>query len=606
MHTDHSTAWYRSRPNTRLLADHSGIKTNNWYRRLPAAAAAVAERPLLLSLIAALVSIAVQGFDFGIINNVFHIPIVLRLYDLPQFANDAYMQSLRKFVSPIYQLFGLVANDQTIGAVFFAAHVTTRFLTFYALLRIVMICGVGPGPGPRLALAAATFTFCRCINGLSQVGADGMLINYFTHSELAQALALHSLAFLLRGRMVPAAVFAGSAFDLNAFIGFWTVFAIAACGLPRLIRSLSGARENGFRREAACAAGIFLALVGPELLWVHRVVSSASEQVDYRAFLQFYYGKHFFLSASTWGDIARNGTLALSGLLALQSLRASAWFWLTWAALVSLFAAGVLTDPFSTSRLWLGLHLLRVDGLITMLTAPLAIAAACRRMQQSKPPETLFALSVVLALIAGSWPGCALSLLALAGCSYVKTARLDDLLRPVFAKAQAAPQHCLAAVAVILCVQALATGYFARLYQRLNQVIPEKRDLAGAWPNSPEWLDIGKWARASTAPGATFLIPPDLDGFRISARRVTSLTWKEGGAVMWGPELYRPWLQAMRDIRALRTARERLDYACSHNFTFVVEDLRRGPLLVPAGRSTVYANRWFAAIAAKPCLPGAA
>lgn len=50
-----------------------------------------------MALFGALVSLVVTGYVFPFSNNVFHLPIVARLYDRPEFVGDAFIQSLRYF-----------------------------------------------------------------------------------------------------------------------------------------------------------------------------------------------------------------------------------------------------------------------------------------------------------------------------------------------------------------------------------------------------------------------------------------------------------------------------------------------------------------------------
>ena len=46
---------------------------------------------LLVVLLCALLTIAISGQQAGQNNNLFHMPILERLYDRPQFADDQYM-----------------------------------------------------------------------------------------------------------------------------------------------------------------------------------------------------------------------------------------------------------------------------------------------------------------------------------------------------------------------------------------------------------------------------------------------------------------------------------------------------------------------------------
>ena len=58
-----------------------------------------------LAVVGAILSITRQGFHFGVINNIFHIPIVLKLFDLGEFSKDPFYQSLRNFTSIVWPVF---------------------------------------------------------------------------------------------------------------------------------------------------------------------------------------------------------------------------------------------------------------------------------------------------------------------------------------------------------------------------------------------------------------------------------------------------------------------------------------------------------------------
>ncbi|MFC7554797.1 hypothetical protein ACFQU7_25150 [Pseudoroseomonas wenyumeiae] len=110
--------------------------------------------PLVLATLAGAISIGLQGFAFGINNNVFHIPIVLGYQHLAQFAGDPAIQSLNRFASPIYPALALVADEGNIEGLFLACHILTRVLTFLGLILIVTASGVRGGWRLLLALAA--------------------------------------------------------------------------------------------------------------------------------------------------------------------------------------------------------------------------------------------------------------------------------------------------------------------------------------------------------------------------------------------------------------------------------------------------------------------
>lgn len=80
----------------RANLDADGI-ANQRFRSINWNAEATAPQTAVVCIIAALLSCCFTGFVFGVSNNQFHLPIMERLYDEPQFANDAFVQSLKYF-----------------------------------------------------------------------------------------------------------------------------------------------------------------------------------------------------------------------------------------------------------------------------------------------------------------------------------------------------------------------------------------------------------------------------------------------------------------------------------------------------------------------------
>jgi hypothetical protein len=172
-----------------------------------------------LSLVGALASIAVQGFEFGINNNVFHIPYVLRLYDDPVYATDPFYQSLKYFVSWVWPIVSLAVTPENIATVFFIAHVLSRWMAFAAILLVSLHFGLRT----PWALVAIVFFFVvsPIFQGYLPVGKTGLFINYFTHSEVTHPLLLCSMLLLAQGRLNWAFLVNGITFNVNAFIGVW-------------------------------------------------------------------------------------------------------------------------------------------------------------------------------------------------------------------------------------------------------------------------------------------------------------------------------------------------------------------------------------------------
>jgi hypothetical protein len=103
-----------------------------------------------------------------------------------------------------------------------------------------------------------------------------------------------------------------------------------------------------------------------------------------------------------------------------------------------------------------------------------------------------------------------------------------------------------------------------------------------------QWMAVGRWARANTAPTAVFLIPtsdfraaaiqpvqtdPGVQEYEIfeyvSHRRVW-VDFVRGAAVLWSPSYYPTWRQRLPEVLQLRSLSQKLSYAASHDIDYVV------------------------------------
>ena len=348
--------------------------------------------------LAASVSVLLQGFSVGIGNNIHHIPIVLRLYDLPQFANDAFIQSLRHFVSFIYFAMAMVATPDNVASLFLLAHLATRALTIAAATQIALTLGLRDWK--QIGLFIAVMAFGIPFYGVSAVGLDGLWINYFTHTELAQAVALLTLCLTVRDRFWLAAMLWGVAFDLNAFVGAW-------CVVPLALLAISFVRRAGAAamRSLLIAAGSAVAIVVPDLVWIWATVKGQSIDFSYLQFLRDFEPHHFMIDVASWDALVRLGVIALTGILGLWLLAWPRGWAVAYAGFGAVFLAGCAAPFLTGSALILNLHLLRVDGIIQSLAAAFAIAAFLREaLREGADVEARIAASLgLVSILIGPW-----------------------------------------------------------------------------------------------------------------------------------------------------------------------------------------------------------
>ena len=555
--------------------------------------------PLMLACFAAICSIAIQSFDFAINNNLFHIAIVLRLYDLPQFATDLFVQSLRSFASPVYLLMSALASEENVAGWFFAFHVATRVLTFHAMILITLECGVKRDA--RLVIAVAVLVVAKAIYGTSPVGGDGMIMRYFTHSELAQAFALFGIVFLLRGRLLPAALMGGVAFDVNAFVGIWMLAPIGIAAAAGLIaRDPShGLKDRAIR---VILAGLLFGMPAlPVAVWIQSIVAGQAVDFDYPAYLRSYYGKHFFLDASDPWSIIQLVTATIAGAAAIARLRPSPAHWMVFSGLLAVFVGGAAVDRLTHSRLILNLHMLRVDGLIVLLAACFTVSAAVRLLDPAKPLRVLAAACMAFGLMAGFW---ILPMLALIGLQFEAAsplAHLETRFRARFLHISRHPSTLAGVAGLFILSYAAVGGVLSRRHVASADVVPTDVQLEGAWPAAPDWQQVGHWARQATLPTDTFLVPLKPEGFRVSTRRVTSGDFKEDASPLWAPATYQAWRESVDGVSALHSLADTLAYACARQFTYAVVDKRWVHPLASAAQPPVFDNRSFAVYRVGPC-----
>src|SRR5690242_647223 len=83
--------------------------------------ARAAARPALLAIAAAMATtflLASTGFRFGVGHNIYHIPLVLNLGALPQFAHDQFYQDLHWIVSYVWPLEHMLATESNAPTLF--------------------------------------------------------------------------------------------------------------------------------------------------------------------------------------------------------------------------------------------------------------------------------------------------------------------------------------------------------------------------------------------------------------------------------------------------------------------------------------------------------
>jgi hypothetical protein len=545
-----------------------------------------------IALIAGALSMLRAGFNFNRNNNAFHIPIVLEFEQYAQFKADEFIHSLKGFVTPIFYFISLVCNENNIHDIFFYGTFLTHVLTIFSLLCLA--ASVGIRTFTDQFLLALIIVAARTSYWASPVGGDGMLIDAFTHSEIARVFFLLCCAALIADKIILAGLFAGLTFAVNIAFGIWILLIAAGFLAPQLWALGTTGRQRDAIRGLLAPVLAFAALALPATIWIlSRAELGVATDFDYVEFLRGYYPKHFFIGPSLGWPLIQVVAATGAALIASRRLARGTESRRIIGLIAGLFILGIVIGETSRSRELLQLHFLRLDGSLMLLATALSGAALLRAGQSGGVLGLVGAGLGGLALILGIWPLVLLALLlagTLAGEAMLRRALPGKLV--VWATSRALVVAAGLGFAA-LCIGTNVAVYVQRTTPPLG--VPDNIHLAGSSAVVPDWLDVQRWARAQTPEAAIFLLPASIsDDFRVGARRRIWVGMKDGATAMWAPRTYRQWKQRADEVRGLgQDLPASLAYACAHGIDYAVIDLRphggRGSALA----SVVHRNRWF-------------
>lgn len=569
-------------------------------------------------VVAALISVTVHGFVFGINNNIFHIPLALKWADDPIFANDQFIQSLRHFTSLVWVGVQRIATNDNIEVVFYLLHLLTRAASLLALAlaaRQLGICGLVP-----TTFMAFWFGIVRGLRWETPVGAGEIFTVFFSHSAVAIPVAIVAIVLGARRSYFWAFATLGVIANINAFIAMWVGWA--------LVGVLAGDRHDFTKAVILSLAGLALAAVAslPVALWIYATIDSQTVSgLERTQFLLHYHASHSLIDGTPTERIVLFGAVAVSGLIGFRliGLAAKAWFDAL-LALCVLVITGMLLPEIVRSRFLLDLHLIRASALVQLLGILGLSVAAMLRLNSPSPTRS----------VGGALAMCLLALPALQGILLAAAVMLSAERKEW--KRRDAASAVLVVVAMMTAelwdTKALLSvgGAIAAAFIVLRGYIasrsgPEPKVLGTAivaalacvavytyevhrsMQSAADWedaRDAAHWARSSTPRDASFLVPqaPLSDTtslFESLARRRIWVEWKRGGAAMWAPAYYSEWSKRMAEVAPLAHLASKLSYACTNDIDYVLIGPETKLEGLPRTLAPVYSNEHFRIFAAR-------
>jgi hypothetical protein len=526
-----------------------------------------AKRICLLSLIAGALSLIATGHISGINNNLFNYITIGRLFDLPQFRNDAPVQSMRYYASGFWLPFIGWGRWVSPDIFFLIWAWIARVVLCWSLLLWADLVGIKRTTSRAAFLGIVLLS--RYMQGFSYAGDGDLLTNYFSHTDVANGTMLLALYFVARGRLTAACVANGITFFTNAFMAIWVAVPFALILAWRL-RTRRDDLSSVVRQMAMGLAG-FIVLACP-VLWVTFTNPEAHTQAGFafRPYLLEYFPGHFLIGTTDGSAIRHLVALFVAGLAAAWAIRRRSP-----APLLALSGFGILWIlgtilPSMTDRpAVFVLHLLR-SGVGIHLMAGIAIGLFAVSLLEQRTSATMLASAALVA-------ACILPARGPLPLAIVSIAALSVDHWPNW--------KALRAIAVALILGAVTKESILLAHGwKANRHIRER---------VAEWRELAQWARTQTAPGATFLLPtspifhgpsapPVADagaeqtavgdeGFEYYGQRRVWVDYKRGGVIMWAPDYYPVWKQRVEAILPLPDAASRIAFARSHGINYVAD-----------------------------------
>lgn len=507
---------------------------------------------------AALTSLVMTGYVFGINNNLFHLPIVDKLYDEPQFYDDKFIQSLHQFASGVWLLLEGSSSWFDTELLFLFLIYLSRCLSFAGFLACAAHFGIKRRK--ERVLFAAVLCSTYILGSSSFAGTGGIFTNFFSHSEIANGLFLIGLAVLMYRKAAMAISTVGLAFFINAFMGVWMAPVFFSVLLTQIAKGDLHWRQAAIR----VSVGVFVSVLFSAPV-ISAIVSNPEfgKQInfDYIFYLENLYPNHFLFSSIPAKEKIMLLIITAIGLSAFLILgRLSYLFRIALIASCVVYSTGILVPYLTRSPVILNLHLLRESVFIHLLSALAVAVLITSWLLSGNWAKSIVALAIAIAIsipfrMAFGIIGALLIFLYLLFDKELKILKEFPSIR-------------LGDTSLII-----ATGLWImfaiaiKTHTNIVTNVEEKK-----WVS--EWKQVGEWARKNTAITASFLVPvkePDNAVFQFISHRKVWVDWKRGAAVMWTPSYYAEWHRRFTEVSALDSHRKEVIYAGRNGLDYVVE-----------------------------------
>jgi len=490
-------------------------------------------------LLGCAINILAYGFQYGRDNHFFELAMVNWLRDPGLYPGDPIREGFARFPTIFWKIVASVPQRIDIEWTLAFFFLLTKILFFAGVVRIVR----WSTSDMRFArIVVVLFALSPALNARAPFGGAYVLDPTQTHTPLAIALLVCAGAALLEGRWVAASAIGAVALYFSAPYAIYMLFAFAALA----VLDWSAKKAN------IIAAGFVGVVLSVPFVVINHAHVTGKFPADYIQALLFFYPAHLTLGGHRLIPV-------LAGLAFLAAtMGAVVWMHLRGAScdrhlevmtvsFVIPVLVGALAGQFFLTPQIANFQLMRADAFLLLYSALLLLVSIyyLRRDGLLPFPAVSLPLAVLFFAAPRDWPRLALLALGLSLAlwselrKWITTARRwlrNRRLRPSMSRGIEAG---VGLIIVMLCGAIFFLA--ARSWSgRERFSIPSQREDA--------WMGLQRWARLNTPEDAVFLVPTDVEGFRVSSRRSSWGEWKDGMAVYLYPPFADVYLERMREV----------------------------------------------------------
>jgi hypothetical protein len=548
-------------------------------------------RIFLFSFCFGMASCLFTGFSFGVNNNIFHLPIIFNLFDLDQFKEDLFIQSLRHYSSGFWFFLNGAHRHLDIEFLFLFLFILSRIIFFLGFF----LCGsLFSSLSWKDLFCLGVLTLLNpFVYGMSFAGGGGLFIDSFTHSELANGLVLIFLYFLVQRKFGFALAINGLCFFLNCFMALWNFFPF---GLVSILYLFNSNYNKYFLKSFFFGLLIFGCCAWPV---VSNIISNPYISSDlffsYRDFLLFYWPYHSLAVSIPFFEYLKLVNLIIITVFCFTRLGlAGRKFLFIFKCYFLLYLFGVFISFVFPSFFMLNCHLLR-SSVILHFAASIAISIYLFFLIKNAKDRCSYLFPLLLLL---------LLLSDITSFIFVPLMFLHE--KPVLISPQKGVIFYLRKPLTILCLLLLFSRW---------SVFAGKNLLGSFRMNSRigDLIELSRWIKTNTETTSVFILPTinfnadetyhlnglsvpdrgfcDFSVFQSFSERRVYVDFKRGAAVMWCPDYFFEWKPRVDSILRYTNLNDLVYFATIEKIPYIIYDLTRYPD-VPA----FYKTRYFGLI----------